>query len=152
MAKTLNGRPYTTEKTGIDDLEKLKEVRESLISQSGKDRLQERARNRRQFTPNILSTPLIVQPLKPSDTPYQVLGYNPDSDSWQVQSLSNPSDQFSATAIKAGGIAIGSTVRGYAPVAIEQKPQGRRFKPIEEPITQTKLTVITIKIGYTGRV
>jgi hypothetical protein len=151
MPDLLNGRPYAKEKTGIDNLEKLKEVRNSLISQSNKDKLRGRAQNRRQFNPQQLSVPIVSKEPTTSDSPYRVNGYNPDTDQWNVQSVANPVDQFSAKAIKGGGIAIGSTVRGYAPQAIEQKPQGRRFKPVETETVIKKDIKITITIGYTGK-
>lgn len=162
MTGLLNNRPYSKEKTGIEDLEKLRQVRDSLISQSGTDRLKDRARNRRQFNTPPVSNPVVPKsnPIVPesnpttktSDAPYRVNYYNPDTDSWNVQSTANPSDQFSAKAIKAGGVAIGSLVRGYPPIAIEQKPQGRRFKPEDtKPVVEDKKITITINIGYTGK-
>lgn len=153
MPKEINGRPYLAVKTGIDDLQKLQEVKQSLVRQEGLDRLRQRARIRREFASRPLSSPVVAvtQIDKSSDTPYRVIGYDPDSDKWRVQSLENPGEQFMAYAIKAGGIKIGDLVRGYPPVAIEQQPQGRKFKPVSEPITTEKDVVITITIGYTGR-
>lgn len=162
MTGLLNNRPYSKEKTGIEDLEKLRQVRDSLISQSGTDRLKDRARNRRQFNTPPISNPVVPKsnPIVPksnpatktSDAPYRVNYYNPDTDSWNVQSTANPSDQFSAKAIKSGGVAVGSLVRGYPPIAIEQKPQGRRFKPVELTVVDVKKDIkITITIGYTGK-
>ena len=150
----LEGRPYQQVKTGIDDLQKLQEVKQSLAPSVGADRLRQRARIRREFATTPISKPVVSpqSPLSPvSGAPYQVERYDPESDRWQVRSISNPSDQFSAVAIKSGGIAIGSIVRGYPPIAIEQKPQGREFEPVTETSTQVKRIKISIKIGYTGK-
>jgi hypothetical protein len=156
MAVTLKGRPVAPIKTGIDDLEKLKNVRNSLISPDATDRLQQRARIRRQFATKPVSKP-VAPPQKTQaqnlNSAYLVNGYDPDSDKWRVQSLLDPSSQFLATAIKAGGIAIGDIVRGYPPIAIEPQPQGRRFKPVESTVVDVKKDIkITITIGYTGRI
>lgn len=155
MPKDLNGRPYALVKTGIEDLEKISQVRQTLVRQTNIDRLQQRARIRRQFPSPPLSRPVVTSQSttpKISDSPYRVIRYDPDSDLWQVQSLTNPSEQFLARAIKSGAIEVGSLVRGYPPNAIEPRSQGRRFKPVEDPITQLKKEiVISINIGYTGR-
>lgn len=153
---TLNGRNYSLQKTGIEDLERLQEVRRSLITREGKDRLQERAKIRRQSEDKPLSRPLVsskdTTPIDPG-TQYRVLQYIPDSDKWLVESVSNPSTRFLAYSIKSGGISLGSIVRGYYPVAIEPQPQGRRFEPVEnETIKKEKDLTITITIGYTGKV
>ncbi len=148
-------RPFTMEKTGVEDLEKLKEVKRSLLPPDAVDNLRQRARIRREFNTRPISQPVAnpqAQFETESETLYQIDSYSPDSDRWRVHSVSNPSDQFLAVAIKAGGIAIGDTVRGYPPVAIEQQPQGRRFKLIEESKPKlVKDVTITISIGYTGR-
>lgn len=142
-------------KTGIEDLEKLREVKQSLVSQDAMDRLQQRARIRRQFNAQPLSQPLTSErslPLSSDDTPYQVSRYDPDSDRWLVYSLTNPSEQFSAQLISSGGIGMGTIVRGYPPNAIEHQRAGRRFAPVEPVVTvQEKELKIKIQIGYTGR-
>jgi hypothetical protein len=156
MINQLNGRPYSLEKTGIDDLEKLKKVKQSLVKSEGLDRLKDRARKRRQFTDKPITRPAVAptQEKRPIiNSLYRVNGYNPDTDLWQVESVSKPGEVFSAKTIKAGGLSVGTIVRGYNPTAIEPQPQGRRFKPIEQTITRKKEEItIRIQIGYTGKI
>ena len=156
MINQLNGRPYSLEKTGIDDLEKLKNVKQSLVKSEGTDRLKDRARRRRQFTDKPITSPIVAPTGQKTTTIgslYRVNGFNPDTGLWQVESVSKPGEVFSAKAIKAGGLSIGTVVRGYNPNAIEPKPQGRRFKPVEQTIiTKKEEITITIQIGYTGKI
>lgn len=142
-------------KTGIEDLEKLREVKQSLVSQDAADRLRQRARIRRQYNSPPLSQPVVSaqsQTSPTSDTPYRVERYDPDSDLWRVHFVGNPSESFLAKPLRAGGIETGTIVRGYPPNFFEPNSQGRRFKPIEEPKpTKVKEIRIEFQVGHTGR-
>ena len=90
MINQLNGRPYSLEKTGIDDLEKLKKVKQSLVKSEGTDRLKDRARRRRQFTDKPITSPIVAPTGQKTTTIgslYRVNGFNPDTGLWQVESV-----------------------------------------------------------------
>ena len=83
MLKNLNGRPYAPVKTGINDLQKLQEVKKSLVRSEGLDRLRQRARIRREYASKPLSRPVTIDTsssVPSSEAPYRVERYDPDRD------------------------------------------------------------------------
>lgn len=159
----LKGRPYTEQKTDTSNLPKFREVKRSLVPPSAQDSAKYRAKLRRQFQTRPISQKvgILKTEQKPvSKGPFRVDSYSSATGLWLVSSSVQTGEIFLAESIKAGTVGIGDLVRGYHVYGeprgwIEPKPQGRRFKPVEEevyiPIEKEEELTFNIFIAFTGK-